>query len=695
MKEVVCVTLGRSTRNYEFTTELLGEQVHVRRIGCDGDVERVKQMIREYDGKCDAIALGGVVPEFRVGKVTYPHREAQAIASQARVTPTADGVLMKATLERWAVSRAVSKESGRFNYRRVLVFSGIERYPLAESLSTYNVELRFADPKIHYGLPFTLSSLKQLDRYAKYAMPDLAKKPYRRIHPIGKGATHDPRLEKDCEWADVLAGDFAFIRRYAPHNLKGRTVLTDDPTLEEIEDLKQRGVHTLITLTPKVSEEHPYVSDDILEAMVKAVTGRRELDEATVLNIIADAGWEPSIHHLSTEQEIDKFAFVIHPLSTRFIYKDKRFKILKHLPQTLVERAAAHLPPFYLSRMKGIKSEGTGKEIEGILLTLGATPKELMRRPTDFTYRRLIKASRMAERMGAKLMGLGAFTSVVGDAGITVAQKSDIGITSGNSLTVAATLEAAKQAVQLMGGRIDQGTAVVIGATGSIGAVCSRLLAQAIKDVVLIAPRPERLISLKKQIEKETPDAKVTIATKADDYVGSADLIVTTTTALNTKIVDVKRLKPGAVVCDVARPPDITEEDAAQRPDILVIESGEILLPGDVDFGFDIGLPKGTAYACLSETALLALEGKFDDYTIGRNIEMDRVKEMYHLFKKHGLKLAGLRSFDHFVTPDMIKQKRRLADERRKAMGLPLLNNEDEEIPTDMPLLFAKEVKGA
>lgn len=685
MKNVVSITLGRSSRDYEFTTTLLGEKVRVRRIGADGDVDRVKALLREYDGKVDAIGLGGVVANFKLGKATYRHNQAYEIASQATITPTADGVLLKATLERWAVARAVAKEPGRFNYRRVLMFSGIERYPLAEALSTYNVELRFADPKIHFGLPVTLSSLKQLDRYAKFAMPYLADKPYRRLHPIGKGPAHDSRLEKDCRWADVLAGDFAFIRRYAPSILTGRTILTDDPSPEEIQDLKQRGVHTLITITPKLSDQRPFVSADTLEAMMMAVKGRRTLDEATVLEMIADANWEPHIQRLTTDEEMDKFAFVIHPLSTRFIYNDPRFRIFKYFPQTLVERVAAHFPPMYLSRMKGIKSEGTNKEIEGILLTLGATPRELMRRPTSFTYRRLIKAARMAERMGAKLMGLGAFTSVVGDAGITVAQKAAIGITSGNSLTVAATLEAAKQAVKLMGGRVDTGTAVVIGATGSIGAVCARLLAQAVGDVICIAPRPERLLALKKQIEQETPHAKVTIATNADAYVGRADLIVTTTTAINTKIVDIEKLKPGAVVCDVARPPDITEDEATKRPDVLVIESGEITLPGEVDFGFDIGLPPGTAYACLSETALLALEGKFDDYTLGRNIEMDRVKEMYRLAKKHGLKLAGLRSFDHYVTPEMIAEKRRLADERRRAMGIPL-DPGDEQLVSEMPM---------
>ncbi len=685
MKEVVSITLGRSARDYEFTTTLLGETVHVRRIGTDGNVSRVKSLIQEYDGKVDAIGLGGIVPTFHVGSARYTHNEAQSIANMAQQTPAADGVLLKGTLERWAVAQAVKQEPGRFNYRRVLVFSGIERYPLAQALSTYNIDLRFADPKIHFGLPVTLPSLSWLERYAKWAMPRLIDKPYYRIHPIGRDMPTDQRLESDCKWADVLAGDFAFIRRYAPHNLKGLTIFTDDPSREEIDDLKQRGVHTLITMTPPISDERPFVPADILEAMVLAVTGRSSLDEASVMQVISEAQWSPTIQRLTDEAEIDKFAFVIHPLSTRFIYNHPKLRIFRFFPQRLVEWVAAYMPPLYISRIRGIKSEGTGKEIEGILLTLGGTPRELMRRPESFTYRRLIRASRMAERMGAKLMGLGAFTSVVGDAGITVAQKSDIGITSGNSLTTAATLEAAKQAVKLMGGRVDRGTAVVIGATGSIGAVCTRLLAQAVGDVICIAPRPERLLALKQRIEAETPGAKVTVATNADDYVGRADLIVTTTTALNTKIVDIEKLKPGAVVCDVARPPDITEEEAAKRPDVLVIESGEILLPGNVDFGFDIGLPPGTAYACLAETALLTLDGKFDDYTLGRNIDMNKAKEMYRLAQKHGLKLAGLRSFDRYVTPEMIAEKRRLADERRRALGIPLENG-DEQIPTEMEM---------
>jgi predicted amino acid dehydrogenase len=675
MKRIVSISLGSSQRDYQFTTTVLGQHIEVRRIGSNGSVPRAAELVREFDGKVDVIGLGGLTPVFRVGNARYPHHEALSVATQARRTPVVDGGVLKGTLERWAVAQASRTIEGLFRYRRILCTSGIERYQLASALSQYESELRFADPVVHFGLPWLPAprSLEQLELYAATTLPITALLPYKVLHPVALGSDqHDPRAEKLFDWADIVAGDFAYIRRFAPQHLRNKTLITDDPSPSEIDDLRARGVTNIITMSPPISDVRPFVATDVLEAIVTAIIeSKAQPGEAEVLDFISTAGWGPTIQQLNKPPK-PRFAFVIHPLRTSLIGNDPRFRFTRYLPQRLVETVAAHFPPLYLSRIRGIRSTATGEEAEGILLTLGTTPRQMMTRNPAFTYRRLIRASRMAERMGAKIMGLGAFTSVVGDAGLTVAQKSTIGITSGNSLTVAATLEAAKRAVILMkGGRPDKLRAVVIGATGSIGSVCARLLAQAVRDVVLVAPRPERLLALKQQIEKETPGSRVIAASHPDAYIGDADLIITTTSALSGKVINVDKLKPGAVVCDVARPPDVKEEDARRRPDVLVIESGEIKLPGDPDFGFDIDMPPGTAYACLSETALLAMEGKYEDYTLGRNIEMERVKEMYRLWHKHGLELAGLRSFGVYVTDEMIAEKRRLAEERRREMDLP------------------------
>jgi hypothetical protein len=93
---------------------------------------------------------------------------------------------------------------------------------------------------------------------------------------------------------------------------------------------------------------------------------------------------------------------------------------------------------------------------------------------------------------------------------------------------------------------------------------------------------------------------------------------------------------------------------------VLVIESGEIKLPGKVKMA-NIGLPDGVAYACLAETIVLALEGRFENFTVGRNIEWERVREIYRLGLKHGMKLAAISGVNGPFTDADIRRVRRLA----------------------------------
>lgn len=663
----------RALASYQETISLLGHEITLQHVGCDGDMDIVAARIAELDGQVDAIALQGISRILKLGNEKVVHSEASRLFDQARQSPVVDGGGVRAAMERWAVRLAAEAQPGIWSRKRVLMVPGLNHSGLAQALNQYTEELRYADPAIYFALPAApMVGGMLLGAAGSFTVSQMQDFPFRRLFPEA-GEPGQPRSAKPFEWADILAGDVGAIRRYAPESLKRKIILTEAVTDDDVADLASRGATAVVTTMPPLGTGPlAHLCAATFEACLVALRPEKEapLTENTYLNLMADLDWKPGIQFLQPEEaEINRFAFVIHPLSIRFIHKYPPFRWTKYLPDSLVARVAANIPPMYMSRMTGIESPATGQKVEGYLISLGATPGELMRRDTGFVYRRLIRASRMAERYGARIMGLGAFTSVVGDAGVTVAQKADIAITSGNSLTVAATLEAAKQAVVKMGNSLDrshEGQVMVIGATGSIGAVCSRLLAQAGPAITLVAPRPEKLIALKRQIEAETPGARVTISTTADDYVGQADLIVTTTTALNTRIVDITKCKPGAVICDIARPPDITEEEAALRPDVLVIESGEILLPGNPDFGYDIGLPPGVAYACLAETALLAMEGRFEDYTLGREIEIERVKEIYRLFKKHGLQLSGLRSNDRFLTDEDIAQKRELAEDLRR-----------------------------
>ena len=186
-------------------------------------------------------------------------------------------------------------------------------------------------------------------------------------------------------------------------------------------------------------------------------------------------------------------------------------------------------------------------------------------------------------------------------------------------------------------------TSMVIGATGAIGSVSSRLLAMVFDEIILCGRNEHKLLDLKNSICHDNPDIKILTTIESDSYLPDADLIVTATSGAGKKILDITKVKPGCVITDVARPLDLRPEDIATRPDVMYIESGEIEVPVKNRLIMrDIRLPKNVVFACMAETIVLALEGRFEEFTIGRKIEWKKVKEIYKLGLKHGMKLAAI-----------------------------------------------------
>jgi hypothetical protein len=222
-------------------------------------------------------------------------------------------------------------------------------------------------------------------------------------------------------------------------------------------------------------------------------------------------------------------------------------------------------------------------------------------------------------------------------------------ITTGNSYSASGALWAASDAIRRMGLlTLNKGNkkvaakTMVIGASGSIGSVSARLLAMSFDEVYLAGRTLSKLDELKASILKETPDAKVFTTIDYNDLLADMDMIVTSTSGAGKEVLDIMKVKPGCVITDVARPLDLPAEDVAKRPDVLVIESGEIDLPTKVKGLKSIGLPPNVIYACLAETIVLALEGRFEVFTVGRDTEWEKVKEIYKLGLKHGMKLAAI-----------------------------------------------------
>lgn len=264
---------------------------------------------------------------------------------------------------------------------------------------------------------------------------------------------------------------------------------------------------------------------------------------------------------------------------------------------------------------------------------------------SGLSIRMIIQTGRLAERLGARILGLGAFTAVVGDAGCTISQELSIPVTTGSSFTVAIAIEASMEAARQMELEPSQSVVAIVGACGSTGRACAQLLAGQVSALILVGRDLERLQDVKQQVT--SLGARATVTTNLQD-IREADIVLCMTSSTEP-LIRPELLKSAAVVCDVARPRNVSRRVARERDDVLVIEGGVVEVPGEVDFGFDFGFPPGQAYACMAETMLLAMEGRYECYSLGREISVARVEEIAQLAGKHGFRLAGFRSFERVL----------------------------------------------
>jgi predicted amino acid dehydrogenase len=692
MKQVISISLGSSANNYEFQATFLGQKFNIRRIGTNGDYDKAVDLLVQLDAEADAFGLGSVklpspnkhnlLMNMASNLVDYVRDDSIKIAKlRSRLkAPVTTGDHLMSVAHEWAIRSLQFEHNGYFSNSRVLFLSGMSHYRMASVMAEFTENLTFADPVLDNGISKFLHSFKELELYGKGAHDILNWVPGKRMVssalPLKKWNSHIMR--KAMQNAHVIVvpyhNFFDYVGDCTPAELGGKTIITTTAYDDRIEFLKNQGADVIIDTTPKMLKQ--VVGVNALEALIIAALDKKKhrITDEEMLEFMSSTktGVRPRVIYPSGKQkQISRFAFVIHPLSQEQFKLEKTVKPFIKIPGAVdaVEKIVAYAPPWVYSKITGIKSP-TGAEAEGWLITVGGTPKQMMSHSPEFTYKRLLMAARMAKRLGAQIMGLGAFTKVVGDAGVTVAKKAHIPITTGNSYSASGALWAAADAVRRMGlihieeGEKIRGNTMVFGATGAIGSVCSRLLAMAFDSVYLCGRNIIKLMTLRESILAESPDVKIHCVVNPDKYLEDMDVIVTATSGMGKTILDITKVKPGCVITDVARPLDLSPADVAKRPDVLVIESGEILLPGEPKMK-DIGLPPKVAYACLAETIVLALDRRFEVFTIGRDIEWEKVKTIYKMGLKHGMKLAAISGVNGVFTDADIARVRDLALEAR------------------------------
>lgn len=677
---IVDVSLAGSERNYDTTVDFLEKPFRIVRIGTDGDVDRAEELIKEWTDEAAVFAITGARDARTVGILAGDEKAAlRRLESATGDTPTTIGHRLRDVLQEWTVRKVSAERPGLFLNARTVVLGGSNHRRTARVLQESTENIKFADAILQYGLPSMLD-FDALDRFLGVSKWMLDKVPDVIAAPVTAPGRrfNQSMLRRAVVDADVLVATYDELMMFHLEELAGKTLITSSVSDERLEELNRRGVDLVLDDTPQPFEGVT-INAAVLEALMLAATGAEEfrLTDDDLLDMITSSDLQPRELYPGGYKRKSRFAFVIHPLSQEYLRNVEPLNtISKVAPQVLmdgVEKAVAYAPAFKYSHVTGIVSP-TGDEAEGWLITVGGTPKQLLAHDPEFTYKRLLQAADMAKKLGAQIMGLGAFTKVVGDAGVTVAKRAPLPITTGNSYSASGALWALHDALRQLGiAEIDEqgrlrGKTMVVGATGAIGSVCARLLAMASDELYMVSPEAAKLLALKADIESENPRATIYIAATPDEALPEMDAIVTATSGAGKRVLDIMQVKPGAVITDVARPLDLSAEDVAKRPDVLVVESGEIQLPGDDIHMGNIGLPPGVAYACLAETIVLALEGRYETFTIGRNIEWPKVKEIYKLGQKHGMKLATISGVNGVFTDEDIARVRELALAKREEL---------------------------
>jgi hypothetical protein len=302
MKRVVSVSLGSSSRDHRAEATFLGEEFDISRVGTDGKLDAAIAMVRELDGHVDAIGLGGIDVYLYAGRHRYALRDGLRLLEAAKITPIVDGSGLKNTLERQAVGFMQSDLGIDLRGKRVLMVSALDRFGMAQAFVDAGADVLFGDFIFALDKDMPVRGLAEFEELAEKYLPDACKLPFQFFYPTGKKQEKppEPKYPHYYEQAEIIAGDFHFMRQFMPDRLDGKIVLTNTVTAGNVEDQAARGVEMLITSTPEIAGRS--FGTNVLEAALLALLGKKwsEVVPADYERLLRELRLEPRVVRLSS-----------------------------------------------------------------------------------------------------------------------------------------------------------------------------------------------------------------------------------------------------------------------------------------------------------------------------------------------------------------------------------------------------------
>ncbi|HEX3671320.1 MAG TPA: hypothetical protein VHT92_06395 [Candidatus Cybelea sp.] len=301
MKKVVSVSLGSSTRDHQARVTFMGEELDIARIGMGGKLDAAIAKVRELDGNVDAIGLGGIDVYLYAGRHRYALRDGLRLLDAAKVTPVVDGSGLKNTLERNAVAFMQQQLGIDLRGRRVLMVSALDRFGMAQAFVDAGADVLFGDFIFALDKDIPVRDLHEFEAMAEKYLPDACKLPFQFFYPTGKKQEKppEPKYPEYYEQAEIIAGDFHFMRQFLPGRLDGKIVLTNTVTQANVGELAERGVKLLVTTTPEIAGRS--FGTNVLEAALLALLGKawKDVEPADYERLLSELRLRPRVVELA------------------------------------------------------------------------------------------------------------------------------------------------------------------------------------------------------------------------------------------------------------------------------------------------------------------------------------------------------------------------------------------------------------
>lgn len=310
----------------------------------------------------------------------------------------------------------------------------------------------------------------------------------------------------------------------------------------------------------------------------------------------------------------------------------------QQLPVEKIKAGFSFIPPRDVFRVK-VKSS-SGAEINGVYIETFIDPDKLGGSFAKTNIGKVMQAAAWAKKMGAGIVALGGFTSIVLEGNLDSLPVSGTKFTTGNTLTAAYIVKALEKAAREKAIGVAESNVLIIGATGDIGMGCIQYLKRKAGKLLLCARNLQRLEKLTARLLQE--QIRVQYSLSANELVPQADIIIC---AASESGIQLRNCKDNVLICDAGYPKNLENSIGGGKAQLFHGGMGQV--SGGYDFNPDYS--KSIYYypspyiihGCILEAMILAFEKRFENYSSGKgNITADKMEEIYRLGIKHGVETA-------------------------------------------------------